>query len=136
MPVKLAAFLKTSAGASLATRFQLRVLARKLSPSYTPSKSSPVITAVDTPVTPTAPAKKSGSSSSSGAKTTPSTSTGTAVAASDCDADGVADADELDDDNDLLPDFARAHHRHEHLPRGQRRRRDGRRLGVPVGAST
>ena len=104
VPVKLAAFLKTSAGASLATRFQLRVLARKLSPSYTPSKSSPVITAVDTPVTPTAPAKKSGSSSSSGAKTTPSTSTGTAVAASDCDADGVADADELDDDNDLLPD--------------------------------
>src|SRR4051795_2206287 len=43
VPAKLAPFLKVSAGRPTATRFQLRVLARRLSPSYTKTAASPVI---------------------------------------------------------------------------------------------
>jgi len=43
VPVKLASFLKVTAGRPTPTRFQLRVLARKLSPSYTPAGASPTI---------------------------------------------------------------------------------------------
>src|SRR3954447_25159587 len=43
VPAKLAPFLKVSAGQPTPTRFQLRVLARKLSPSYTPVSGSPTI---------------------------------------------------------------------------------------------
>src|SRR4051794_17819314 len=43
VPTKVAPFLKVSAGQPSATRFQLRVLARKLSPTYTPARRSPVI---------------------------------------------------------------------------------------------
>src|SRR3954463_9794016 len=43
VPAKLAPFLKLSAGKPTPTRFQLRVLARKLSPSYTPASGSPTI---------------------------------------------------------------------------------------------
>jgi hypothetical protein len=43
VPAKLAPFLKVSAGQPSPTRFQLRVLARKLSPSYTPAAGSPTI---------------------------------------------------------------------------------------------
>jgi IPT/TIG domain-containing protein len=46
VPAKLAPFLKVTAGQATATRFQLRVLARKLSPSYTPTDQSPVISPV------------------------------------------------------------------------------------------
>ena len=37
VPAKLAPFLKVTGGQPAPTRFQLRVLARKLSPSYTPA---------------------------------------------------------------------------------------------------
>jgi IPT/TIG domain-containing protein len=43
VPAKLASFLRVKAGQPTATRFQLRVLARKLSPTYTSAKGSPVI---------------------------------------------------------------------------------------------
>src|SRR3954471_17520737 len=55
VPAKLAPFLKVSAGRPTATRFQLRVLARKLSPSYTPKGKSPLIAPA---VTATAPVTK------------------------------------------------------------------------------
>src|SRR4051795_1610981 len=41
VPAKLAPFLKVSAGRPTATRFQLRVPARRLSPSYTKTAASP-----------------------------------------------------------------------------------------------
>src|SRR5919199_2327246 len=43
VPAKLASFLKVTNGQSVATRFQIRVLAKRLSPSYTPASRSPVI---------------------------------------------------------------------------------------------
>src|SRR4051794_10029659 len=59
-PTKVAPFLEVSAGQPSAPRLLPRVLARKLSPSYTPARRSPVIapavtTAASRPVT-TAPA--------------------------------------------------------------------------------
>jgi len=53
VPAKLASFLKAKAGQPVATRFQLRVLARKLSKAYTPAKGSPTIA----PAAAAAPAK-------------------------------------------------------------------------------
>jgi IPT/TIG domain-containing protein len=55
VPAKLAPFLKVIGGQPAPTRFQLRVLARKLSPSYTPAGASPtiapaVVSAATTPV--------------------------------------------------------------------------------------
>ena len=38
VPAKLLAFLKVKSGQSVATTFQLRVLAKRLSPAYTPTK--------------------------------------------------------------------------------------------------
>src|SRR3954447_16168449 len=43
VPAKLAPFLTVKSGQPTATRFQLRVLAKKLSASYTPKGASPVI---------------------------------------------------------------------------------------------
>src|SRR3954454_5051873 len=43
VPAKLLTFLKVKSGQSVATKFQLRVLAKRLSPAYTPAKGSPTI---------------------------------------------------------------------------------------------
>ena len=43
VPAKLRSFLKVRNGRSVATRFQIRVLAKRLSASYTPAGQSPVI---------------------------------------------------------------------------------------------
>jgi hypothetical protein len=48
VPAKLQSFLKVANGQSVATRFQIRVLAKRLSPSYTPVSGSPVIAAATT----------------------------------------------------------------------------------------
>ncbi len=111
VPSKLLSFFKIKGGDSVATRFQLRVLARKLSKAYTPTKSSPVISPVTTS-SPSTPAKKSsgssGSSSSSSAASGGSTSSGGPAAAADCDADSMTDDVDTDDDNDLLFDSTEA----------------------------
>src|SRR3954468_11166253 len=62
VPAKLLSFLKVRNGRSVATRFQIRVLAKRLSPSYTPAGKSPVIAPATTsgaggaPVAPAKPA--------------------------------------------------------------------------------
>src|SRR4051794_39947149 len=43
VPAKLLSFLKVRNGQSVATRFQIRVLAKRLSRTYTPAGKSPVI---------------------------------------------------------------------------------------------
>jgi hypothetical protein len=43
VPAKLLSFLKVKGGQSVATRFQIRVLAKRLSQTYTPAGKSPVI---------------------------------------------------------------------------------------------
>jgi hypothetical protein len=109
VPTKLAPFLKAATG----TRFQLRVLARKLSPAYTPTGKSPVIAAATSTVAGTSPATTPQTKAQSAAATlvpatpaatTPSTPTPPAAGASDCDGDGSPDVVDTDDDNDLLPD--------------------------------
>ena len=109
VPAKLAPFLKAASG----TRFQLRVLARRLSPAYTPAGKSPVIaaatsTAVGTSPSTTPQAKAPSAAATlvpaTPAATAPSTPAAPATAASDCDGDGRPDVVDTDDDNDLLPD--------------------------------
>src|SRR4051794_15301837 len=60
VPAKLLSFLKVRNGQSVATRFQIRVLAKRLSPTYTPAGKSPVIAPATTSGAggaPVAPAK-------------------------------------------------------------------------------
>jgi hypothetical protein len=109
VPAKLAPFLKVSAGQATATRFQLRVLARKLSPSYTPRGKSPVIApalataAEQKPVT-KAPAAAAAVAAAPLANDVVATPAPAAAPAPDCDKDGTPDATDLDDDNDGLDD--------------------------------
>ena len=109
VPGKLLSFLKVnSGGATVATRFQIRVLGRRFSPSYTPAGKSPVIAAATTAADP-APATPvtTGSKTSAAASTAPAASGGSTTpttAASDCDHDGTPDSVDTDDDNDLLLD--------------------------------
>jgi hypothetical protein len=112
VPAKLAPFLKVTGGQPAPTRFQLRVLARKLSPSYTPAGASPTIAPAVTSAAKTPAAKTPAASAAAGAAaaaTVPVTPAAAApavpvAAAADCDRDGNPDATDPDDDNDLLPD--------------------------------
>ena len=70
------------------TRFRLRVLATKLSKTFTPAKISPVI----------GPEKPNGGGDDSGGAGVPTAPDG------DCDGDGVKNGADPDDDNDLLAD--------------------------------
>jgi hypothetical protein len=80
---KLQPFLAQRGGQPVHTRFKLRVLARRLGRSFTPTRLSPLIGPPTAKVAPPAP--------------TP-----------DCDHDKVANAVEVDDDNDLLTDAEEA----------------------------
>ena len=108
VPTKLAPFLKAASG----TRFQLRVLARRLSPAYTPTGKSPVVAAATSTAVGSSPANTPESKTPSAvAKLVPATPAATtpaptppAAAAADCDGDGTPDTVDADDDNDLLPD--------------------------------
>jgi hypothetical protein len=105
VPVKLASFLKVTAGRPTPTRFQLRVLARRLSASYTPKGKSPVIAAAA--AAPAAAAKTPTAAASTGsaapaATTAPALSpyeqcwaNARALPAGDADADGMPNAVEL-----------------------------------------
>jgi hypothetical protein len=87
VPSKLAPFLVRRGGSARPTRFRLRVLARRLSKSYTTPRRSPVIA----PVLPKAPATTSPGETPSPKLT-------------DCDLDGVLNTVDGDDDGDQLSD--------------------------------
>jgi hypothetical protein len=110
VPAKLAPFLKVSAGQPTATRFQLRVLAKKLSPSYTSKGASPVIAPAVAATSTMPPVKKTPTdtvvaATAPGAAAAPAAAEAPApVVAPNCDGDAMVDAVDPDDDNDLLPD--------------------------------
>jgi hypothetical protein len=84
VPSQLLSFLGTKNGLPTATRFRVRVLARRFAESYTPLKRSPVILPTTAP------------------------GSGSAASPDDCDKDGQANAVDADDDNDQLPDTLEA----------------------------
>ena len=85
LPKKLAGYLKVKNGLQLRTRFRVRVLAKRFGRKYTTSKRSPLIAPKDSSGGPNPPVL-------------PNSPEG------DCDHDGIKNKDEIDDDNDLLPD--------------------------------
>ena len=102
VPAKMLSFLKVKSGQSVATRFQVRVLARRLSKAYTPVSGSPVIAPAVTPAAVIGGAKAPASAPAAATSATPAAAP--AAPPSDCDADGQPDSVDADDDNDLLPD--------------------------------
>jgi hypothetical protein len=102
VPAKLAPFLTVKSGQATATRFQLRVLAKKLSASYTPKGKSPVIAPAVTAGA-AAPVAKTPAAAAAAAPA-PAAAAAAVAAPADCDRDGNPDASDPDDDNDLLPD--------------------------------
>jgi hypothetical protein len=110
VPAKLGSFLALRAGRPVATRFRLRVLARRLSKSYTPASGSPRISPSTSTSGSTAAKGSSAGSGTAAKKASASTAAPAAPAAPapDCDADGTPDATDTDDDNDLLPDTTEA----------------------------
>jgi hypothetical protein len=111
VPAKLLSFLKVTNGQSVATRFQIRVLAKRLSPSYTPSRKSPVIAPAATePVTkaPAGPAAPAAAAAATPAASAPAAAPAAPAAPADCDRDGMPDTADADDDNDLLLDVDEA----------------------------
>jgi hypothetical protein len=86
VPAKLLPYLQLKSGAPVATRFRVRILAKRFGQHYTSTKSSPLI-----------------SPSAAGVG-------GAAAAgpAGDCDGDGIPNAKDTDDDNDLVPDTVEA----------------------------
>jgi hypothetical protein len=101
VPPKLAPFLKVNAGQAQATRFQLRVLAKKLSRSYTSASASPMIAPATDAVVATA---KTPAPAPAVAAVVPATAATTPPPAPNCDGDSQPDSVDADDDNDLLPD--------------------------------
>jgi hypothetical protein len=106
VPASIRAHMAKKAGVPQATRFRLRILARRFSKSYTPNKLSPTIdpsVTVDDKTGVGAPAPGAGPGAAA-----PGAAPGSAAAAPgappDCDADGVVDALDADDDNDQLSD--------------------------------
>ena len=86
IPKTLEKYMVSKGGAPVATRFRVRVLAAKLTKSFTAAKASPVI----------APERIGGDASDgAGVPTAPD---------GDCDADGILNRVDTDDDNDLLAD--------------------------------
>ena len=87
VPTTLLSTFSVANGLPVATRFRLRVLARRFGKSYTKTSRSPVVLPP-------------------GAVTTPSTPG--PVAPADCDKDGVPNTADTDDDDDGLPDTLEA----------------------------
>jgi hypothetical protein len=105
VPAKLAAFLKVRSGQAVATRFQLRVLSKKLSKAYTPTGKSPSIapaTGATTGGAATTPAKTVAAVVPATPQAAPAPTA--TIAAPNCDGDSQIDAVDADDDNDILPD--------------------------------
>jgi len=107
VPAKLLAVLKVKSGQSVATKFQLRVLARRLSAAYTPADGSPTI--APAPVVPAASSATTAAAATAAAEAAAAAAvTAVAAPAPDCDSDGTPDATDTDDDNDLLSDTTEA----------------------------
>lgn len=87
VPKTLEKYMLTKGGQPVATRFRVRVLAAKLTKSFTSANSSPLI----------GPERATGDGNSGGAGV-PTAPDG------DCDGDGIKNGVDPDDDNDLLPD--------------------------------
>ncbi len=87
MPKTLEKYMLAKGGQPVATRFRLRVLAAKLSRSFTAASASLIIGPEQ--------AKTSDVSDGAGVPTAPD---------GDCDSDGIKNAVDPDDDNDLLAD--------------------------------
>src|SRR3954471_11363032 len=98
VPAKLLSFLKVHNGQSVATRFQIRVLAKRLSPTYTPTGKSPVIAPAATePATPrgTPPAARARPPPppAAGGRARPAPATAPAAAAPAAPVAAIADCD-------------------------------------------
>jgi hypothetical protein len=110
VPASIRAHLAKKNGVPQATRFRMRILARRFSKSYTPIKLSPTI---DPSVTvddktgggETAPDAGAGAVAPGAA---PGGAAAAPAAPPDCDADGVVDAVDAVDDNDQLSDVLEA----------------------------
>jgi Bacterial TSP3 repeat len=85
IPVALQKYMAISSGQPVATRFRLRVLAKRLSRSFTKLAASPLV----------GPASAKPAAPAGG---------GAPPADGDCDGDGVKNGVDPDDDNDGLPD--------------------------------
>jgi hypothetical protein len=83
LPAALSGGLRTPSGVPVATRFRLRILAKKFGRSFTTRKHSPIIDPAKAPSTDKPPVS---------------------AAEADCDGDGVPNKLDTDDDNDLLSD--------------------------------
>jgi hypothetical protein len=81
IPSKLMPYMKTTGSSVVATKFRIRVVAKKLAKKYTTSSKSPTI----------GPTPLAGKGASAGLN-------------GDCDGDGITNGHESDDDNDMLPD--------------------------------
>jgi hypothetical protein len=88
VPTRLESLLATEGTNRVATRFHLRILTSRFGRSFTPARTSPLISA-RTPRGPGAP----------GPGTPPP-----AAPEGNCDGDGQLNGADLDDDNDLVPD--------------------------------
>jgi hypothetical protein len=102
VPAKLRTALGRKSGELVATKFQIRVLAKRFGKTYTALKRSPVVAPGDTP------AEGGAKAPVVAAAAAPAPAAAAAAAspppAPDCDGDGTPDATDTDDDNDLLPD--------------------------------
>jgi hypothetical protein len=87
LPASLTRGLKTKSGVPVATRFRLRILAKRFGRSFTTTKHSPIVDPAKAPSTDKPPIT---------------------AAKADCDGDGTPNGTDTDDDNDLLPDTVEA----------------------------
>jgi hypothetical protein len=105
VPSKLRTSLGKTQGAFVATKFQVRVLARRFGKTYTALKKSPVIVPDSVEPAPATPAEAKKAAEAAAAAAAAATAAATTPAPpSDCDRDGTADSADADDDNDLLND--------------------------------
>src|SRR4051812_29445775 len=103
VPAKLHSELEKSGSSSVATRFHVRVLAKKFGKKFTPTSKSPLI-APKTPAPAAAPAPAPAPAAPAPAAPAKPAS----APEGDCDKDGLVNSADTDDDNDLLSDSIEA----------------------------
>jgi hypothetical protein len=91
VPAKLGPELSKSAGNPVATRFRIRVLAKKFGKRYTSAAHSPLVSPAPAPGT-------------TGPGSSPPPTLSVTEPDGDCDGDHIKNSVDTDDDNDLLPD--------------------------------
>src|SRR5215211_9345175 len=129
VPAKLAAFLTVKSGQAVATRFQLRVLAKKLSKAYTAVKASPTIAPAAAATSAPAPATKPTAAAAAAAPAPAAAPTLTPY--EQCQAAAAASGRRPGRRRD--EERRRAHLPYEPVREGRRRRRHARRLRVRGG---